>query len=90
MRQPKINRERAKRAEMAIKSQGYWDCGESYAASDLIGDIRHLCDREGWDFGAIIESASMHYSAERKPDDIEQDARRMHRQGDYPILRKAS
>ena len=86
MKQAKINRDRAKRAELALKAQGYWDCGESYALADLLGDARHLCDREGWDFDEINESGHGHYSAERDPDDLEQSARAMHRKGDYPIL----
>jgi hypothetical protein len=86
MKQPKVNRERAKRAELTLKAGKYWDCGESYAVADLLDDLRHLCDREGWSFERELERAAMHYDAERKPDDIELDVRRMHARGQNPIV----
>lgn len=86
MKQHKVNRERAKRAELVLKAGNYWDCGESYAVADLLDDLRHLCDREGWDFETLLESAAEHYTAETQPDDIERDVRRMHRRGEYQII----
>lgn len=86
MTQPKITRDRAKRVELALKGAGYWDHGESYALADILCDLRHLCDREGWCFGDIDSNGHDHYLAELHPDDIEQNARAMHREGDYPIL----
>lgn len=87
MRQAKINKERAERAARALKALNYWDCGESYGLADFISDARHLCDREGWTFDDVLETAAMHYESERRPDDIESDARRMHRKGEYAILK---
>lgn len=91
MKQAKINKERARRAEMALKAQGYWDCGESYAAADLIDDIMHLCIREKWDFEHVLESARGHFECEHTdPDDIEiHSARAMFAKGDYPIVRES-
>lgn len=85
MRQPKINKKRADRAELTLKAGDYWDHGESYAASDLICDLRHLCDREGWDFTALLDSAEMHYSSERAPDDLELDRRRDFKRNGFPV-----
>ena len=87
-KQAKINKERARRAELALKGQGYWDYGESYAASDLIDDIMHLCVREGWDFEDVLDTAKMHFDAEHtRPDDMElHSARPMFAKGDYPIV----
>ena len=85
-RQHKINKERAQRVENALRHSDYWDHGESYALADLIGDARHLCDRMGWDFDEVLQSAENHYECETQPDDLEQDARRLHRRGDYPII----
>lgn len=91
MRQAKINKERARRAELALKAQGYWDCGESYAAADLLDDIMHLCIREKWDFEKILKSAREHFACEHtKPDDIElHGARPLFAKGDYPIVHEA-
>lgn len=86
MPQHPINKERARRAEKALRAQKYWDCGESYAVSDILCDLRHLCDREGWDFAKLSDNGYEHYCAELHADDIEQDARRMFKAGDYPIV----
>lgn len=87
MPQSKLNKERARRAELALKAQGYWDCGESYAAADLLDDIMHLCIRRGWDFEDVLATARMHFDAEHtNPDDIERDARRLYGRGEYPIV----
>lgn len=86
MKQAKINRDRAKRVELALKAGDYWDGGESYALADLLSDARHLCDREGWNFAELSDSGYSHYCAELHPDDLEQSARAMHRKGDYPII----
>lgn len=32
---------------------------------DLLSDIAHLCDREGWDFRAILATVEMHHADER-------------------------
>ena len=88
MRQPKINKERALRAQRVLVSGGYWDHNEPCAVADILSDLRHLCDKFGWDFDQLNESGAGHYGAETRPDDIEQDVRRMHKRGDYPILSK--
>jgi hypothetical protein len=81
-----INRERAQRVENALAAANYWDHGEDYAVTDILGDIRHLCDREGWDFDDLIERSISNYRAEVEPDDLEEMARQMHARGEYPIL----
>jgi hypothetical protein len=86
-RQPKINLERALRAESLLKKGGYWDFNEPCAVADMLCDLRHLCDKYGWDFDAQNESGKGNYDCEISPDDIEQDVRRMHKRGDYPIIK---
>jgi hypothetical protein len=89
MRQPKINRERGERADIALKGGNYETPEDREAAiADILCDLRHLCDRYGYDFGQLCDRGYSNYCAELHPDDIEQDARRMHRRGDYPILPK--
>jgi hypothetical protein len=35
------------------------------AVRDLLADLGHLCDREGWDFPALINTAKKDWRAER-------------------------
>lgn len=86
MSQHPINKDRAQRVENALRAANYWDHGESYALADILGDARHLCDREGWDFDEILESGTSHYEAEAKPDDLEECARELFGRGEYRIL----
>lgn len=33
--------------------------------TDILADLRHLCDKRGYDFGALDRSAYQHYAAEK-------------------------
>lgn len=45
---------------------------------DLLANLMHYAEAEGIDFADSLDTATMHYEAERGDgDDIEQDARRM-------------
>ena len=37
------------------------------AACDLLADLMHLADRDGWDFDGDLERARRHHDAERDP-----------------------
>jgi len=90
MRQPRINRERAERADRAMKAQGYETPEDRQSAiADILCDLRHLCDRHDYDFAELDRRGYSNYAAEVQPDDIELSARQMHRRGDYPILAEA-
>ena len=51
---------------------------EPCGITDLLSNMMHLCEQEGIDFDAQLESARGHYEAEQGDgDDIEQDCRRL-------------
>ena len=62
------NAVRAARAEQAIR-KGFGICTkdevESVNAADLVGDIFHLCDRDGWDVDEVIRMATGNWKDER-------------------------
>ena len=41
------------------------------SAKDLIANIIHLCDREGWSFEDMVESAAMHHSEETRTEEVQ-------------------
>jgi len=57
-----------KRAEWAASCIRHFQChtGTDWedAVSDLLCDLRHFCDREGFDFSYESARAQMHYGAE--------------------------
>lgn len=59
---------RAERAEQAIR-EGFnirtKDNLEYVNASDLLSDIFHLCDRDGWDVDEVIQMAIDNWMEER-------------------------
>lgn len=55
-----INDERARRAASALAK--YYD--KEAAASDLLADLMHWCDRNGSDFDAELARAQWHYDEE--------------------------
>lgn len=56
------NHERADRAAHALESLSDGVTDESI--TDLLTNLRHLCDREGYDFDALNNTAENHYAAE--------------------------
>jgi hypothetical protein len=66
----------AKRAEWAASSIRHFQChtGTDWedAAADMICDLMHFCDREGFDFDKEYARARMHYEAETTVPDVEE------------------
>ena len=62
------NAVRAARAEQAIR-EGFKiskkDELESVNAAGLVGDIFHLCDRNGWDVDEVVHMATADWNDER-------------------------
>ena len=62
------NGDRAETAEQAIR-EGFHlpdkDELEGCNASDLISDIFHLCDRQGWDIDNVVDAARRMWQDER-------------------------
>lgn len=62
------NAVRAIRAENSIR-EGFKirakDKVESVNAADLVGDIFHLCDRNGWDVDEVVHMAIANWKDER-------------------------
>ena len=63
------NRKRAKRTGKALRQSGLWPRHEPFKdiATDMLTDLRHLCDAKGLDFAALDRLACMHYSDEIAP-----------------------
>ena len=60
-----MNDNRAKWARSAVRRfQRQTGTDRGTAVSDLLCDLMHFCDREGFDFRAELETATMHYKAE--------------------------
>jgi hypothetical protein len=62
------NARRATRAENSIREgfkMGAEDEVESVNAADLVGDIFHLCDRNGWDVDEVVRMAIANWKDER-------------------------
>lgn len=73
-----INLARAERAQKALDAY-VGEEGSLHELGDFLSDLMHLCDRDGIDFDLQVENARYHAAAEDgdRPDDIEQDNRRM-------------
>ena len=65
----RTNGQRAEGAESAASSacraRGEHVAADEDAVRDLIADLGHLCDREGLDYEAIINTAMQDWRAER-------------------------
>jgi hypothetical protein len=84
IKQPKINRDRARRAArcIAAATERYeMGPGIGEGIADLLTDLRHLCDRHGLDFEELSDRSDTNYLAQRYPDELEQDLRRLYRTG---------
>jgi len=54
--------------EIAIgdrKEEETFHLSEHCQATDLVANLGHLCDREGWDFETVLRSAEAHWRHER-------------------------
>lgn len=60
---------RSRRAQSALTVSGYWDEGDSSAVVDILSDLRHLCERHGFDFADCLRVSGDHYAAEAGGDD---------------------
>ncbi len=58
------NRSRAKRAEETVLSHADEDYSIDYAITDLLVDLRHLCDFKGLSFVDHDRTAHDHYTEE--------------------------
>lgn len=57
------NHDRADRAEHALDSLS--DGVTTESITDLLTNLRHLCDREGYVFDAMNDMAEIHYESEK-------------------------
>lgn len=57
------NADRAEKARAAVEHY----CGDpdlETSIGDVLGDLRHLCDEQGFDFDALLERGRDHYDYE--------------------------
>lgn len=78
MNKPLTNADRAKRAHHGVNC--YVEVYDNPSVDsldawigDLLTDLRHLCDREGFDFDRLSELGAMHHKAELQEDSDEFD-----------------
>jgi len=45
--------------------QGYDEPNNATSVTDVLTDLRHLCEAHGWDFDALDRMAYQHYLAEK-------------------------
>jgi hypothetical protein len=64
------NEERVARAREIVRAFNPQETEETNL-SDMLANLMHLCDAEGWDFGAQIEQGRFHYEAESGDDPSE-------------------
>lgn len=57
------NQERADRAWLAVRAQDPSERGDSVV--ELLANVRHLCDKEGWDFDDLDRMAQTLYREQR-------------------------
>lgn len=61
----RTNAERAAQAFGVLQTyDGVWGVGTD-VVSDLLADLLHLCDRQGWDFEEAMTMARKHHAEER-------------------------
>jgi hypothetical protein len=59
------NQQRAARVEKAIKGYSGEANDLQANAQDVLTDLRHLCDTQGWDFYALVDQSYQHYLEEK-------------------------
>lgn len=68
-----MNDARAARAAAALQHFQIATCADDQdAVRDLLCDLMHWCDRNGFDFQHELDRARLHYEAETMPKDMEQ------------------
>jgi len=48
-----------------LLNKTYDPCGARCNVIDMLPDLRHLCDAEGWDFADLDRQAYQHYIGDR-------------------------
>ena len=51
--------------QVACRARGETGTPDEDSVRDLLADLGHLCDREGFDFAGLIETAKRDWRAER-------------------------
>ena len=68
-----MNNNRAEWAALSLRQFQYTTGADDQdAACDLLCDLMHWCDRNGFDFQHELNRARLHYEAETMPEDMEQ------------------
>jgi hypothetical protein len=49
-----------------LLNKTYDPCGARCNVVDMLADLRHLCDVNGWDFADLDRQAYQHYSTEKE------------------------
>jgi hypothetical protein len=62
------NIQRANRAEEALSQ--YEENHLPGAVADLLTDLRHLCDLNGWNFEDCVEMSEIHFNCEQDEESI--------------------
>jgi hypothetical protein len=68
-KQQRANQARAHSAETAIEcvyNEEYSEQGSDEDVIDVLTDLLHLCNRDGYDFGELLKMAKVHYKAETR------------------------
>jgi hypothetical protein len=62
---PLFDAKRAKRAEKAVKGYAGEDHDLRANIMDVMTDLRHLCEKKGFDFDLIVRTSGEHFTTER-------------------------
>jgi hypothetical protein len=64
------NKQRAMDTERKLVKALHVKPGDDWSeiVGDLLADLRHLADREGFDFDAAVEHSATHYETEKVED----------------------
>jgi hypothetical protein len=65
------NKEHVTRARAIVRALNPQETEQETNLSDMLCNLMHLCDAEGWDFGAQIKQGRFHYEAESGDDPSE-------------------
>ena len=65
------NEERVARAREIVRASNSQETDQETNLSDMLANLMHLCDEEGWDFDAQIEQGRFYYEAESGDDPAE-------------------